>query len=133
MVKLTQTICQLLLTNCLSMFDHFVVLVLKELNTYTKYMHPGQSRDIWYTPHLIYYLSVNPKQEKFWCVIILRYNWNITRNEEIQIKKWTHKLCVGVMRLDTEKENYKKKLLLRNGNGFHFHQIYPNADNPVIK
>ena len=31
MVKQTQTICRLLLTNCLSVFDHFVELALKEL------------------------------------------------------------------------------------------------------
>ena len=32
MVKHTQTIRRLLLTNCLSVFDHFVVLTLKGLN-----------------------------------------------------------------------------------------------------
>ena len=31
MVKHTQTICLLLLTNCLSMFDHFVGLIFKGL------------------------------------------------------------------------------------------------------
>ena len=31
MVKFTQTICWLMPTNCLSVFDHFVELVLKEL------------------------------------------------------------------------------------------------------
>ena len=31
MVKHTQTICQLLPTNCLSVFDHFMGLVLKGL------------------------------------------------------------------------------------------------------
>ena len=31
MVKHTQTICQLLLTNCLSVFDHFKGLALKGL------------------------------------------------------------------------------------------------------
>ena len=31
MVKLTQTIRRLMPTNCLSVFDHFVELVLKEL------------------------------------------------------------------------------------------------------
>ena len=34
MVKHTQTICQLLPTNCLSVFDHFVGLVFKGLNLY---------------------------------------------------------------------------------------------------
>ena len=33
MVKHTQTICWLLLTNCLSVFDHFMGLGLKELIT----------------------------------------------------------------------------------------------------
>ena len=32
MVKHTQTICRLLPTNCLSVFDHFVGLALNELN-----------------------------------------------------------------------------------------------------
>ena len=32
MVKHTQTICRLLPTNCLSVFDHFVGLALKGLN-----------------------------------------------------------------------------------------------------
>ena len=32
MVKHTQTICRLLPTNCLSVFDHFVGLALKELS-----------------------------------------------------------------------------------------------------
>ena len=32
MVKHTQTICRLLTTNCLTVFAHFVGLVLKELN-----------------------------------------------------------------------------------------------------
>ena len=34
MVKYTQTICRLLPTNYLSMFDHFVVLVLQGLKTH---------------------------------------------------------------------------------------------------
>ena len=32
MIKHTQTICRLLLTNCLGVFDHFVGLALKRLN-----------------------------------------------------------------------------------------------------
>ena len=34
MVKLIQTMTQLLLTNCLSVFDHFLGLVLKGLTVY---------------------------------------------------------------------------------------------------
>ena len=34
MVKQTQTFCRLLPSNCLSVFDHFVGLVLKELMTF---------------------------------------------------------------------------------------------------
>ena len=37
MVKHTHAICQLLPTNCLSVFDHFVGLVLKELNLISTY------------------------------------------------------------------------------------------------
>ena len=36
MVKHTQTICRLLPTNCLSVFDHFVGLTLKELTEIVK-------------------------------------------------------------------------------------------------
>ena len=39
MIKHTQTIRRLLLTNCLSVFDHFVGLALKEL-TATKMLMP---------------------------------------------------------------------------------------------
>ena len=53
MVKHTQTIRQLLPTNCLSVFDHFVRLVLKRLNFVTvlgnHFKHgitvPGQKRE----------------------------------------------------------------------------------------
>ena len=36
MVKRTQTICRLLLTNFLSVFDHFVGLALKSLSAFAK-------------------------------------------------------------------------------------------------
>ena len=36
MVKHTQTMCRLLLTNCLSVFDHFVGLVLKGLKSFDR-------------------------------------------------------------------------------------------------
>ena len=36
MVKRTQTICRLLLTNFLSVFDHFVGLALKSLSVFAK-------------------------------------------------------------------------------------------------
>ena len=50
MVKHTQTICRLLPTNCLSVFDHFVGLALKGLNSLSEvvvayrfcYMNSGQ-------------------------------------------------------------------------------------------
>ena len=39
MVKHTQTICRLLATNCLSVFDHFVGLALKGLQNFSPMFH----------------------------------------------------------------------------------------------
>ena len=44
MVKHTQAICRLLPMNCLSVFDHFVGLALKGLNTSLKVLHASHQQ-----------------------------------------------------------------------------------------
>ena len=56
MVKHTQTICELLPTNYLSVFDHFVWLALKGLNTET-------TDETYTTSQYFRFSSAEPPQE----------------------------------------------------------------------
>ena len=72
MVKHTQTICRLLPTNCLSVFDHFMGLALNELN--------ANANDNFYVQIIGAFRDNQSLSEVFWRIVDLEIDRKSLKN-----------------------------------------------------